>query len=225
MNIRKLSVIFQVVLWLATFILTIAWMFWPDPPFQPEPLTVAIGLVAMATTTLLSRYENKLKTEEFCIANALAVGYVNNFIEPVLTELIKKNKSPLFYIYIPAKISDLLPKNIDRLVSNLKESNLTNQTISIKLDEGRGARDVMTIFNTNGANVYFDFPNTLLTLSPLIDYKLESKKNSFNNAEKDELGRLYISKFKQTVEDLLTDKNLSPKYVQFTNSIDNINLK
>ncbi len=220
---RILSITFQIILWIVTLILTLIWIFWKNPPFEPEPITVAIGLIATASSTILNIYEDKLKVEEFCIANALAVGYVNNFIEPVITQLIKTNKLPLLYIYIPNNISELYPKSIDRWISNLRESDLTNKTISVKLGEGRGTRDVMTIFNANGSNVYFDFPNTLLTLNSLIEYKLESKKNSFNNEDKNELGKRYILKFRETAESLLVEKNLYPKYVQFTNAINEIN--
>ncbi len=225
MNIRSFSVIFQIFLWTTTFVLTLIWIFYPNPPFEPEPLTVALGLIATASSTFLNKYASKLKIEEFSTANALAVGYVNNFVEPVLTQLIKNNEESMFYIYLPNKLSDLYPKNIDRMVSDIKKSDLNNKTVSLKLDEGRGARDVMTIFNTDGKNVYFDFPNTLLTLEALVNYKIESKSNNFNNEEKDELGKEYIMIFKETVEKLLTDKNLYPEYVQFTDSINETSLK
>lgn len=165
-----------------------------------------------------------MEQEKFCTANALAVGYVNNFIEPILTQLIKNNKNSKLYIFIPEKLSDLYPKNIDRLVAELKVRNLSNKTINVKLDEGRGVRDIMTIINANGDNVYFDFPSTLLTLNILIDYKIESKKNSFNEKEKARLGKLYIAKFKETTQNLLEEKNLLPKHVEFSNSLNQVPL-
>ena len=224
MSIKLISKIFQIILWSASFILSLIWIFWTNPPFEPEPLTFAFGLIAVASTAILNKYNNKLEQEKFCTANALAVGYVNNFIEPVLTQLIKNKKKSILYIFIPERISDLYPKNIDRLVSELKERNLSNKTINIELDEGRGVRDIMTIINANGDNVYFDFPSTLLTLNILIDYKVESKKNSFNDKEKTLLGELYIEKFKETTQELLKEKNLFPKYVEFLNSLNEIQL-
>ena len=224
MNIRLFSRLFQVILWTATFILTLIWIFCPNPSFQPEPLTVALGLIATASSTLLKKYADKLEVEKFCTANALAVGYVNNFIEPILTQLIKNNKIGILHIYIPEKLSDLDTKNIDRMIAGLREKNLTNKTINVKLDEGRGVRDIMSIYNVDGANVYFDFPNTLLTLNPLIDYKTVSKKNDFNEEEKSALGKIYISKFKETVESLLKDKNLFPQHVKFVNSLNDLQL-
>lgn len=199
-------------------------MFWPNPPFEPEPLTVALGLIATASSAILKQYENKLEVEKFSIADALAVGYVDNFAEPLLTQLIKNNKIALFHIFIPEKLSDLYPKNIDRLISELKEHNLKNKTVNVELDEGRGARDVLSVFNANGDNIYFDFPNTLLTLNPLINFKIESKKNSFNEKDKALLGKLYISRFQEAVKKRLEEKNLYPKYVQFTHSLNEIQL-
>lgn len=224
MTIKLISKIFQIILWCSSFILALIWIFCSNPPFAPEPLTFAIGLISFASTAILTKYEDKLEHEKFCTANALAVGYVNNFLEPLLTQLIKNNKHSVLYIFIPEKLSDLFPKNIDRLVAELKVRNLSTKTIKVKLDEGRGVRDIMTIINTNGDNVYFDFPSTLLTLNFLIDYKIASKKNSFNEEEKALLGKLYIDKFKETTRALLVEKNLFPKYVEFSNSINNIQL-
>ena len=224
MSIKLISNIFQIILWCALFVLSLIWIFWSNPPFEPEPLTFAVGLIASASSAILKKYGDKLEQEKFCTANALAVGYVNNFIEPILTQLIKNNKNSMLYIYIPEKISDLYPKNIDRLVAELKERNLSNKTINVKLDEGRGVRDIMSIINANGENVYFDFPSTLLTLNILIDYKIESKKNSFNEKERALLGKLYIAKFKETTQTLLEEKNLFPKYVEFSNSLNKIRL-
>lgn len=222
MSIKIISKIFQIIIWSTSFILTLIWIFCSNPPFEPEPLTCALGLIAVASSAILNKYDDKLEKEKFCTANALAVGYVNNFIEPVLTQLIKNNRKSILYIFIPEKIDDLYPKNIDRLVAELKGRNLSNETINIKLDEGRGARDLMTIINANGENVYFDFPSTLLTLNILIDYKIKSKKNSFNDKEKAQLGRLYIEKFRETTKMLLVAKHLYPKYVEFSDSLDEI---
>lgn len=221
---KHISTLFQIILWSATFILTLIWMFWKNPPFEPEPLTVALGLIATASSAILKQYADKLEVEKFSIADALAVGYVNNFIEPLLTQLIKNNKIALLHIFIPDKLSDLYPKNIDRLLSELKERNLGNKTVNVELDEGRGVRDVLSVFNTNGDNVYFDFPNTLLTLNPLISFKVESRRNSFNEKDKAVLGKLYISKFQETVKNLLAEKNLYPKYVKFSGSLNEVQL-
>jgi len=224
MSIKLVSKLFQIILWSASFILSLIWIFCSNPPFEPEPLTFALGLIAIGSSAILNRYADKLEQEKFCTANALAVGYVNNFIEPILTQLIKKNKNSILYIFIPEKLSDLYPKNIDRLVAELKDRNLIQKTINVKLDEGRGLRDVMTITNANGDNIYFDFPSTLLTLNILIEYKVESKKNSFNSKEKALLGELYIAKFKETTQKLLEEKNLFSKYVEFSNSLNEIQI-
>lgn len=222
MSIKFISNLFQIILWSVSFILSLIWIFCPNPTFEPEPLTFAIGLIAAASSAILKKYNDKLEQEKFCTANALAVGYVNNFIEPILTQLIKNNKNSKLYIFIPEKLSDLYPKNIDRLIAELKVRNLSNKTINVKLDEGRGVRDIMSIINANGDNVYLDFPSTLLTLNILIDYKIESKKNSFNEKEKARLGKLYIAKFKETTQTLLEEKNLLPKHVEFSNSLNQV---
>ena len=68
-----------------------------------------------------------------------------------------------------------------------------------------------------GDSIYFDFPNSLLTLTSLIDYKVESKGDSFSAKAKLDLGQLYIEKFKSFVENQCHQKGIAD-YVEFTDS-------
>ncbi len=225
---KRISTIFQILLWCATAIFTIIWLFDKTPFIDPEPITVALGMVAFANTTVLSMYSNALNEETFSISNTLAIEYVNNFIEPILTQIIKNSKTAQskikLYILIPDTLNDLKPRSIDRSKAILKGKNLIEKTQTVKLDAGRGNRDIMTVKNIDGETIYFDFPNTLLTIQTTIDYKVGAKKDSFNEKEKNKLTAQYIDAFKQTVQKQLTEYKLYPDYVEFTNSLQKIEL-
>lgn len=217
MNIVKIIV--QPLLWLATLVFVGIWI--ADCSINAEPYTVLFGIISAAFSSVISWQSNKIKKEKFSVANALAYGYVNNFIEPIMTQLIKKNRTdeiPFMYICMPDKITDVLPKSIDRITAQLKERNLESKTIKITLEEGRGLRDVLTVRSIDGKNVYLDFPNTLLTLQSVINFKVNSPKNSFGKIEAEELSKEYISAFKETVTQLLTEKGLYKSYVAFTDN-------
>jgi hypothetical protein len=220
MRINKIANTIIAILWIASFIFAVIWV--KDIPFkyEPEPITFILGMVSIAVTGIVKWYTKELEKEKFTVAHVLAKGYVNNFLEPVLTEIIKNSESekkPVFYIFIPDYLSDLTEKSIDRLKAKFKERGLLEDTIEIKLREGRGVRDVMTISNSKQENVYFDFPNTICALTDFVDYKMNSPKDSLDVKKRNKLGEKYIERFKQQLIETLKEKKLYPDFVKFTN--------
>lgn len=202
-------------MWLSTLICSALWASGVPLPFEPEPITVILGLVSAALTALINEYAQALEKEEYSVSHALAYGYVINFLEPVITAILKQvppGERPKFYIYIPDRLQELEPKSIDRTLARLREKNMTTQSVNLDLAEGR-VRDVLTI-SMESNHVYFDFPTTLLTLNSFIAYKSDSKKNSFGDEEKLKLGQAFIQKFQETVSTMLVERNLSD-YVLF----------
>lgn len=221
MKVKNLAILIQIVLWFASAIFAIIWIFNIPFRYQPEPITVMLGLISVAVSGLANRYSHALDIVQYSVANVLAKGYVNNFVEPVLTQLIKDSKGngnkPLFYIFIPDLLSELTPKSIDRLKAKLKAKGLSENTLKIKINEGRGVRDVMTVSNSNNKNVYFDFPNTLFSMTDFVEFKMNSPKNSLNVELKNKIGKEYIERFKKQLTESLQEKHLHPEYIRFTN--------
>ena len=207
MNIRLVSRIVLILLWLSTFIAALVWAFVKNPPFEPEPVTVLLGLVSGAITGLLNEYSQRLAKEEFSTSYALAYGYMNNFLEPAITELLKTNTKSRIYIYLPEKLSELEAKQVERTITKMKEKNFSSQTVSLELKEGR-PRDILLISKSITESVYFDFPTTLLTLNSYIDYKVESKSGSFAEEDKINLGKEFINKFKEALLKMIEAKSL-----------------
>ncbi len=205
----------MMILWLSTLVCTVLWATGVHLPFEPEPITVILGLVSAAVTGLMNEYANALEKEEYSVSHALAYGYVINFLEPVITSILKQTspgERPRFYVYIPQRLQELEPKSIDRTLARMKEKNLTTQSINLELTEGR-VRDVLTIA-MESKHIYFDFPTTLLTLNSFIAFKTESRKNSFAEEEKHKMGKAFIEKFQETTLKMLNERNLS-EYVSF----------
>lgn len=221
MKVKNLAILIQIVLWIASAFFAIIWIFNIPFRYQPEPITVMLGLISMAISGLANRYSLALDSEQYSVANVLAKGYVNNFVEPVMTQLMKDSKSngnkPLLYIFIPELLSELTPKSIDRLKAKLKTKGLSENTVKVKLNEGRGVRDVMTVSNSNDKNVYFDFPNTLFSLTDFVEFKMNSPKDSLNIDLKNKIGKKYIERFKKQLVESLEEKHLHPEYIKFTN--------
>lgn len=221
MKVKNLAIALQVILWISTMIFALIWLRRIEIPCEPEPLTVVLLLISGAVSGLVNQYTQAIDFEQYSVANVLAKGYVNNFVEPVLTQLMKESNGngnkPLLYIFIPELLCELTPKSIDRLKVKLKEKGLSENTLKVNINEGRGVRDVMTISNSSNKNVYFDFPNTLFSLTDFVEFKVNSPRNSINVKQKNKIGKEYIERFKKQLIESLQEKQLHPEYIRFTN--------
>ncbi len=154
-------------------------------------------------------YRRLFEETEYSPADALAFGYVNNFLLPVITQLKENGESnPVLYVYKPERINELLASNIDIIKAELKNKSYTLAEVNLNLKQAR-ARDILTVQKSSDKQVYFDFPNTLLSLLNYIDYKIDSKANHSCDNVKVELGSKLISEFYEKVNELVVENRLA----------------
>jgi hypothetical protein len=194
-----------------SLIVVVLWAFedWFEKTFnflfviELEALLVIISLVSTMLINLMSKL---LDEAEYSPANALALGYFNNFIYPVITQL-KENGivNPKLCIYKPKHFDELTSTSIDLIKADLvnKKYSLIEVNLTLK---GARARDVLTLNKRSKIQTYFDFPNTLLSLYSYVDYKIESKHNSSVENKKKLLIRDLIEKFYQNINELIKEK-------------------
>lgn len=191
-----------------------AWIFKIDIPWVENEALFA-GL--MLLVSLFNKFYSLIIEEiEFSPAHALAYGYVENFIEPLIIQLLENSKEPKICIYTPDNLEDLSDNTIDRIKAELKLRDYEVKKLNLSLRHGR-ARDILTIEKKENREWYFDFPNTLRSLIPYIDYKVGSKKNQKSDVKKNKLGSILIDEFFIKINEILVTKNLS-KYVHTTKS-------
>lgn len=192
------------------FVTLIMWLFNRDIVIYKWSLDKeAIFVFLTSAAVLLNQfYQWLLKETEYSPAYALALGYMNNFLEPVITQLLEDgNKKPLIYVYQPRSITELYKSNIDKTKATIKNLQFDLTELQLNLKHGR-ARDILTIQKSKTKKVYFDFPNTLLSLSAYIDYKTSSGANQLNDKEKIKLTEELFEKFYSKVNDLAKEKNI-----------------
>ncbi|TXG39585.1 STING domain-containing protein [Seonamhaeicola maritimus] len=200
-------------------IAVIALIFWLlNKPFNVLGTEIELEALFVLLTTLAvffnQAYKWLLEDAEYSPSYALALGYVNNFIEPTIVQLIENGiKQPLLYIYKPTDISELYKPNIDRTKATIKNNSFEINELQLDLKHGR-ARDILTIQKSKTKMIYFDFPNTLLSLSAYIDFKIASRKNEADVNRKTELTKVLFDMFYSKVEELLKTKNLDA-YVKY----------
>jgi RsiW-degrading membrane proteinase PrsW (M82 family) len=70
MKLQFISKALVVLLWLSTLAVALCWLFWKEAPFDPEPITVVLGLISTAVTALVSEFGSRLEEEEFSLPYA-----------------------------------------------------------------------------------------------------------------------------------------------------------
>ncbi len=218
--VEKAGTALQVLLWSATFLAGVAWLVAYPLPFEAEPITVLLGLVSVAVSALVGSYGQTIRArraefeaERFTMPDALAYGYVTNFVEPAVTRLLRATEPgedpPRLFIYMPREISELDPQSIERILARIRGRRFSTGAVTLDFVEGR-ARDVLTIMRSGEKRPwYFDFPNTLRTLAALVEFKLPSHADSFNETDRKALSREYIERFDAEVRRLLAAKGLA----------------
>ncbi|MFH6983373.1 STING domain-containing protein [Marinoscillum luteum] len=173
--------------------------------FDPEAAFTILFALSASYGVL---FKILLDEAEFSPSLALAFGYVENFLEPAITQLIQDEENPIFHIYKPDSIQELFEKNIERTRKAIEAKGFKLSDIVLEPRYSR-ARDVILIEKEEGNQTYFDFPGTLKSLLPYIDYKIASRSNESDIEEKERLGKKLIEKFFKKTEELIAKKELS----------------
>lgn len=224
-RLQLLARILLALLWFATFGVAIAWANkWEVyAGVDAEPITVLLFLISSAVTSVVALFRNELRAkdeqlaeEQYSMPLGLAFGYVNNFVAPLIRKLLHEAGAVAsevrLHVFIPDNLDDLEPVAVEATLAKIRAKNYQTSVLKLELEEGR-PRDVLTVMRTGVSRTYFDFPNTLLTLHPVIRFKMQTQQNRAS-AER-ALGQRYIRRFKEEVGKLVAQKNLSD-HVQFT---------
>lgn len=170
-----------------------------------EPSFVILTTIFVSLNQL---YRWLLEESQYSPAHSLATGYVNNFLSPTISQLMEDGeKEPIIYIYQPESITELYRDNVSRVKSRIKNDFLLND-VKLKLNSAR-ARDIIQIEKSKTKKIYFDFPNTLLSLTSYVDYSIGSSKQSSFEKKKLEFTKKLLQEFYLKVDELLAKENIS----------------
>ncbi len=204
----------SVLILVATLAVAIIWVLQPDQ-IKLEPILVLLGALYTLLPILggwaIRKLNSSLKRERFTLPYALAYGYVYNYLAPVVRRLRKESNAPeniRFYVYIPAYLGEFHRNAIDEILAELRNRKYEVQPIKIvdplreREWDARTAKKLAD--DDSGITKYFDFPTTLLTLERAVEYKLDTRSDSFQDKQKDECGREYIEDFRDQLMSILS---------------------
>lgn len=182
-----------------------------------EPILAFLGLlysvVAIFANWLTKRLGKRIKAEEMSITYALAYGYVNNYLAPVVRGLRKSLADPFsfeFIVYIPEDLSEFSTDSMDETISELANKEYVVDSVELIFDDKKRKLDYRTAKKiANDSTQYFDFPTTLLTLEKVIQYKLKTEEDKYVDSEVAELSKEYITNFNEQLHEILKNKKFS----------------
>ena len=171
-----------------------------------------VGLAILTAISLSLSWalwkERELTTfERKVFPYSLVVGYVENFLSPLITSLENESDKPLIIIAMPASYKEL---DHNRRVAAYREyvakSGYTATLKKVKTVLPRGAETALVVptgryYRDHHLAVYIDFASTVTAFRHVIDYK---KKNAaYEHVSRDEMVREYSAEFENSVLALL----------------------
>lgn len=207
MNLSSFLKYVQLLFLAATILLAVCCLFgWVT--IDTEHIYVLFG--ALPSLGVVFQEFHSRELEKFSTVNVLAVGYVKNFLNPVMTRIVTAQPTavkPVFYIYLPADLSELEEKSLDVLVSRFKVPPYSAMQEDVRISAVL-TKKIIRITKAGSSNVsYIDFPATLLSLNALIEYRMHKEKNRSGKEEKRDMAAKYIDSFKDEVINIMGEMN------------------
>lgn len=164
-------------------------------------------------------YGKLVRFEEYTPPHALAIGYVANFVAPVVKKLADPDgeaaQGKFFFIYLPDRLSKNPHDAIESLRRKIKNTGgyrCTQDPVGV---DGKTTRQVDKVIDAAGRARYLDFPRTLSTLADFINYKTSSREDSFGKDERAKKERDYLKAFRKELEKLIEDDEELKEHVDF----------
>lgn len=152
-----------------TAALFIFWLFFPNSPYWEA----TIGILFIAKEVIIRWQMRKIEDLEFSPAISLAHGYINNFLEPAINELLSKNGNDLkFSIYIPEDLEELTDQQIERMKIRIQSDGYKLKEIKLKRKSGR-PHDVLTVEKKQVKCSILIFPELSYLFNPILTIRLK----------------------------------------------------
>ena len=179
---------------------------------------VLLGLVSSLVWALVSSQRaladehELLNFERKVFPYSLVVGYVDNFLSPVLRSFEESQQKTLVIVVLPRDFRELdHAAHVETYLRVLQNNGYTTVKTQIKTKMPRAA-EVLRVEPTtaplppNGRTLYIDFVSTVTAFRHVIDYKKTNKK--YGAVTKDAMVAYYSDEFKEDVMRALTTRGL-----------------
>lgn len=159
----------------------------------------------------LTAFESKV------FPRSLVIGYVGNFLSPLITSLEKQQSTPLIIIALPDAFGNLDHEKRVESYRNLAARNnfeAIRTEVQTKLPRGAVTYRISpdpAYYRDRNISVYIDFASTVTAFKDVILYKKENP--AYARITEDQMLKQYAREFEQSVMDELRKTNQSNRVV------------
>ena len=198
-------------------------------------LTSVFGVLTWALISQINRtqaerkqaelYERKAEFEQKTFPFSIVVGYVGNFLRPMVESLCEMGNEPDVLIYMPYSYDELsfrtrLKKYSNHLISNygIDSTSLSRKNISVQSRH----RDMTIVqIDFDSFSVYVDNATTVSAFKSVIDYKLSNKDIDWG-LNQDQMVQFYTDAFIQCSLDSLGAVAPCVHFIRNTREMDSV---
>lgn len=170
-------------------------------------------------------YEKKAEFEQNTFPLSIVVGYVGNFLRPMVESLCETDESPEVLVYMPYSYEELDFRTRLRMYDSylkthygIDSTNISRQNIRVP-----SRRRDMTIvqIDFDSISVYVDNATTVSAFKSVIDYKMSIKDIDWG-MDSSQMVQLYTDKFIKSSIDSLGAVASHVHFVRDTNELDRV---
>ena len=184
--------------------------------------TATIGFVILAALSLslawaLWKERELTNFERKVFPYSVVVGYVDNFLSPLITSLEKEPATPFIIIAMPDSYEEL--DHLKRVAKYREQGEKAGYKVELKKVQTtlpRGAETAIVVptppyYKDRQMEVYFDFASTVASFRHVIEYK---KKNpAYARSSENEMLREYAREFEESVKQQLRPRGQEGRIV------------
>ena len=202
-------------------------------------IVIVLGvLFGVMTFALISQYnrtlaekkqaelsERKAEFEQKTFPFSIVVGYIGNFLRPMVESMCESGKSPDVLIYMPYSYEELnFPTRLKKYSNHLKTYyNIDSTCVSRQNIRVHSRHRDMTVvqIDFDSFSVYVDNATTVSAFKAVIDYKLSHKDIDWKENE-DEMVQSYTNEFIQCSLDSLGPIAPCVHFIRSTSELDSV---
>ncbi len=166
-----------------------------------------LAAIAISLSWALWKQRELTKFERKVFPYSLVLGYVDNFLSPMITSLEGEPNKPRIIIAMPASYEELdHNKRVDFYKGRAEKANYKAEPRKVKTTLPRGAETAIIVptppfYKERQEEVYVDFASTVAAFRHVIEYKKENP--AYAKAAENDMLLEYAAEFERSVLDRL----------------------
>ncbi len=167
-------------------------------------LSVSLAWALVSTRKALRNERELANFERKIFPFSLVVGYVENFLSPLITSLEKEPSEPIVIIVMPVSFKELTHnQRVENYTNRIGQAGYQIELKKVKTTLPRGAETGIIVptppyYKKRKMEVYIDFASTVAAFRHVIDYKIGNA--AYARSSEDVMVGEYATEFEESVK-------------------------